>query len=41
MIILADENIHSFIIQTLRQEGMEVVSVSQRSKGIKDSEVIK
>ncbi|WP_143309262.1 DUF5615 family PIN-like protein [Chitinophaga vietnamensis] len=38
--ILADENIHSFIIQTLREAGFEVVSVTELNKGIKDEKVI-
>lgn len=38
--ILADENIHYFIIYTLRQAGFNVVSVSELSKGIKDEQVI-
>lgn len=39
--ILADANIHTFIIKTLREAGFTVVSVSELSKGIKDEEVIK
>ena len=39
--ILADENIHYFIIKTLREAGFTVNSVSENSKGIKDEEVIK
>ena len=38
--ILADENIHSFIIKTLREAGFTVVSVTELSKGIKDEQVI-
>lgn len=38
--ILADENIHSFIIQTLRDTGFEVMSVSESAKSIKDDQVI-
>ena len=38
--ILADENIHYFIIKTLRESGFTVVSVSELSKGIKDEQVI-
>lgn len=38
--ILADENIHSFIIKTLRQAGFTVISVTELSKGIKDEQVI-
>jgi hypothetical protein len=33
--ILADENIHSFIIKTLREANFQVISVSEISKGIK------
>lgn len=40
MTILADENIHSFIIQTLREAGIEVIAITEVSKGIKDEEVI-
>ncbi|MBS1584496.1 MAG: DUF5615 family PIN-like protein [Bacteroidetes bacterium] len=38
--ILADENIHSFIIATLRDAGLEVISVRELSSGIKDEKVI-
>lgn len=38
--ILADENIHTYIIQSLRNAGYEVVSVTELSKGIKDEKVI-
>ena len=38
--ILADENIHGFIIKTLREAGFEVVSVIESSSGIKDEKVI-
>lgn len=38
--ILADENIHGFIIKTLRETGFEVISVTQTAKGIKDENVI-
>lgn len=38
--ILADENIHGFIITTLRNEGFEVVSVREVASGIKDDKVI-
>lgn len=38
--ILADENIHSFIIQQIRFTGMNVISVQEISSGIKDQEVI-
>ncbi len=34
--ILADENIHSFIIKALREAGFEVLSVKEFSGGIKD-----
>jgi|SRR6185312_370152 len=39
--ILADENIHSFIIKTLREANFKVISVSETSHGIKDEEVIR
>lgn len=39
--ILADENIHYFIIKVLREAGFTVNSISENSKGIKDEEVIK
>ena len=39
--ILADENIHYFIIKSLREAGFTVNSISENSKGIKDEEVIK
>lgn len=39
--ILADENIHYFIIRSLREAGFSVNSISEKSKGIKDEEVIK
>src|SRR5690348_10585051 len=38
--ILADENIHRFIITTLRDAGFEVVSVRELASGIKDDQVI-
>jgi predicted nuclease of predicted toxin-antitoxin system len=38
--ILADENIHGFIIKTLREAGFEVISVAQTAKSIKDENVI-
>jgi len=38
--ILADENIHSFIIKTLREAGFEVISVDESAKSIKDEQVI-
>ena len=39
--ILADENIHYFIIKSLRDAGFTVYSISENSKGIKDPEVIR
>lgn len=39
--ILADENIHSFIIRTLRDAGNEVISVSEISKSNRDRQIIK
>jgi predicted nuclease of predicted toxin-antitoxin system len=38
--ILADENIHGYIIKTLREAGFEIVSVQETAKGIKDHNVI-
>ena len=38
--ILADENIHGFIIKTLREAGFEVVSVGELASGSKDEVVI-
>lgn len=38
--ILADENIHSLIIEALREAGYDVISVSETSKSIKDEQVI-
>jgi predicted nuclease of predicted toxin-antitoxin system len=38
--ILADENIHSFIVKTLRQKGFEVVYINETAKGLKDERVI-
>ncbi|GAA0534615.1 DUF5615 family PIN-like protein [Chitinophaga japonensis] len=38
--ILADENIHSFTIKTLREAGFEVISVDESAKSIKDDQVI-
>ena len=38
--ILADENIHGFIIKTLREAGFEVISVIETASGIKDEKVI-
>jgi len=38
--ILADENIHSFIINSLREAGFEVISVREAASGSKDEAVI-
>jgi predicted nuclease of predicted toxin-antitoxin system len=38
--ILADENIHSLIITTLRNAGFEVTSVREMTSGITDERVI-
>ncbi len=38
--ILADENIHGFIITSLREAGFEVVSVREFARGINDEKVI-
>jgi predicted nuclease of predicted toxin-antitoxin system len=38
--ILADENIHGFIIKTLRTAGFEVASVREHASGIRDEKVI-
>lgn len=38
--ILADENIHSYIIKTLREAGFTIISISESSKSIKDEQVI-
>lgn len=38
--ILADENIHSFIIKALREAGISVISVRESEKGIRDEKVI-
>jgi len=38
--ILADENIHGFIIKTLREAGFEVISVIESASRIKDEKVI-
>jgi len=38
--ILADENIHSFIIKTLRDAGFEVISVREFASGSGDEVVI-
>lgn len=39
--ILADENIHSSIIATLRSAGFDVISVQEIAKGISDEDVIR
>ena len=39
--ILADENVHGYMIRSLREEGFEVVSVAETSSGIDDDNVIK
>ena len=39
--ILADENIHSFIIAVLRKEGFEVTSVAELYSGSSDEQVIR
>jgi predicted nuclease of predicted toxin-antitoxin system len=38
--ILADENVHGYIIETLRKEGFEVASIAETASGIKDDKVI-
>jgi predicted nuclease of predicted toxin-antitoxin system len=38
--ILADENIHTYIVHALREAGFEVISVTELNKGIKDEKVI-
>lgn len=38
--ILSDENIHSFIIQALRDAGFSVISISETTRGINDENVI-
>ena len=38
--ILADENIHSFIIKTLREAGFEITAVREFASGSKDEAVI-
>jgi predicted nuclease of predicted toxin-antitoxin system len=38
--IVADENLHGFLIQTLRESGFDVTSVAAVSFGITDEEVI-
>jgi predicted nuclease of predicted toxin-antitoxin system len=39
--ILADENIHHYIIKAIREVNFKVISVSEISHGINDREVIK
>ena len=34
--ILADENIHSFIIKTSREAGLKVISVDESANSIKE-----
>ncbi len=38
--ILADENIHGFIIKTLRAADIETISVAESDSGIRDENVI-
>jgi len=38
--ILADENIHGYIIKTLREEGFEVLSIAETASSMKDDKVI-
>lgn len=38
--ILADENIHSFIIKTLREAGHGTISIDETAKGMKDWKII-
>lgn len=38
--ILADENIHTFTIKALRENGFTVISISELQKGLKDEEII-
>lgn len=38
--ILADENVHSYIIKTLRDAGITVFSIAEIARGIKDEQVI-
>jgi predicted nuclease of predicted toxin-antitoxin system len=38
--ILADENIHSFIITSIRDAGIDVISVREHASGINDENVI-
>jgi predicted nuclease of predicted toxin-antitoxin system len=41
MILLADENIHTHIIQILRSAGFSGMSIQELSKGIKDEQFIR
>jgi hypothetical protein len=41
MNLVADESVDSGIISQLRQLGIDVVSISEISSGIKDAEVLK
>ncbi len=38
--ILADENVHGFIIKSLQEAGIEVISVKKLAIGSKDEKVI-
>jgi predicted nuclease of predicted toxin-antitoxin system len=38
--ILADENIHAFIIRALRNDGHSVISIRETNDGIQDEKVI-
>lgn len=38
--ILADENIHTTIISTLRNAGIDVYSIYESNRGLKDNEII-
>jgi len=38
--ILADENVHGYIIRTLRDAGIEVISIRELTPGITDDKVI-
>lgn len=38
--ILADENIHAYIVQCLRDAGLQVDSIREHSRGISDEKVI-
>lgn len=39
--ILADENIHGFIVKTLREAEFDVISIAETDSGIKDEKVIR